>query len=53
MGRDIMYNLGEQFKIDLKSAEANPKAIISGGSYRFTVLSPRVIRLEYSPSGAF
>ncbi len=48
-----MYNLGEQFKIDLKSAEANPKAIVSGKTYRFTVLSPRLIRLEYSLNGAF
>ena len=48
-----MYNLGEQFKIDFKSAIPNNNAIISGNNYRFTVLSPRVIRLEYNSNGNF
>ncbi len=48
-----MYNLGEQFKIDFKSAVPNNSALISGNNYRFTVLSPRVIRLEYNPNGSF
>lgn len=48
-----MYNLGEQFKIDFKSAVANERMTISGNNYRFTVLSPRVIRLEYSAEGGF
>lgn len=48
-----MYNLGEQFKIDFKSAIPNNSAVISGSKYRFTVLSPRVIRLEYSEDGSF
>jgi len=48
-----MYNLGEQFKIDFKSAIPNQNAIISGNNYRFTVLSPRAIRLEYNSNGSF
>ena len=48
-----MYNLGEQFNIDFKSAVAGVKSVVSGDKYRFTVLSPRVIRLEYSEDGVF
>lgn len=48
-----MYNLGEQFNIDFKSAVASPKSVVSGNKYRFTVLSPRVIRLEYCEDGLF
>ena len=48
-----MYNLGEQFKIDVERAKAKHANIIAGSKYRFTVLSPRVIRMEYSPSGVF
>lgn len=48
-----MYNLGEQFKIDKEKAKSNPKAIIKGNKYRFTVLSPRLIRLEYNENGEF
>ena len=48
-----MYNLGEQFKLNISKALANADNVISGGNYRFTVLSPRLIRLEYSKSGVF
>ncbi len=48
-----MYNLGEQFKINKEKAKSNPKAIIKGNKYRFTVLSPRLIRLEYNENGEF
>ena len=48
-----MYNLGEQFKIDKKRAIANPKNIIQGDNYRFTILTERLIRLEYNDSGVF
>ena len=48
-----MYNLGEQFKIDYNSLKVPEKSIIAGDKYRFTVLSPRLIRLEYSEEGKF
>lgn len=48
-----MYNLGEQFKIDNLKAKADSKNIITGDKYRFTVLSPRLIRLEYNFNGEF
>lgn len=32
---------------------ANPKAIIKGDKYRFTVLTDRIIRMEYSEKGEF
>ena len=48
-----MYNLGEQFKFDYSKAKANEKNVIKGDNYRFTVLSERLIRLEYSPDGIF
>lgn len=48
-----MYNLGEQFKIDKKRALANPKNIIKGKKYRFTILTERLIRLEYNDNGIF
>ena len=48
-----MYNLGEQFKIDKQRAIANKKNIIQGPNYRFTVLTERLIRLEYNDNGHF
>lgn len=48
-----MYNLGDQFKIDQSKAYADPKNVIKGKKYRFTVLSDRLIRLEYNPKGIF
>lgn len=48
-----MYNLGDQFKFDLNKACANPECIIKGEKYRFTILTPSLIRLEYSPNGIF
>ena len=32
---------------------ADPAAVVSAGSVRFTVLTPRLLRLEHSPTGAF
>lgn len=48
-----MYTLGEQFAFDYTSAIANPKNIIQGKKYRFTILSERVIRMEYNEEGLF
>lgn len=47
-----MYNLGEQFKVG-KTAAANPKSIIKGEKYRFTVLTENLIRMEYNENGLF
>ena len=35
------------------SGKANPGAVVGGKFYRFTVLTERLFRLEYSPSGQF
>ena len=32
---------------------ANPSAVVRQGNARFTVLTPEMIRVEYSPSGKF
>ncbi len=48
-----MYNLGEQFKIDYNRVKANGRNVVQGDYYRFTVLSPRLIRMEYNPNGIF
>lgn len=47
-----MYNLGEQFKVG-KNSIANPKSIIKGEKYRITVLTERLLRLEYNENGIF
>lgn len=46
-------NLGEQFKFDYEVSKANSDNVIQGNKYRFTVLSERLIRLEYSEEGIF
>ena len=48
-----MYNLGEQFKIDYETIMPNQEAILQGQKYRFTVLSERLIRIEYRENGVF
>ncbi len=48
-----MYNLGAQFTLDTKRAKANKNNIIQGPNYRFTVLTERLIRLEYNDNGHF
>lgn len=48
-----MYNLGEHFKIDMANAVANPENVIQGFKYRITVLTERLIRLEYNINGLF
>ncbi len=32
---------------------ADPAAVVTAGNMRFTVLTSRLLRLEYSPTGAF
>lgn len=48
-----MYNLGEQFRLNVARTQAKHANIVAGTHYRFTVLTPRVIRLEYSATGVF
>ena len=48
-----MYNLGEQFTFDYNKALADKANIIQGENYSFTILSERLIRLEYSKDGLF
>ncbi|MBS7566762.1 DUF5110 domain-containing protein [Mucilaginibacter sp. Bleaf8] len=33
--------------------KANPKAVIQEGQARFTVLTPRLVRMEWTPNGSF
>ena len=47
-----MYNLGEQFKVG-KNSFPNPKAVIKGEKYRITILTERLVRLEYNENGIF
>lgn len=48
-----MYNLGEQFKFNLDKAKTNPKSIVRGDKYRFSILTESLIRLEYSSDSKF
>lgn len=48
-----MYQLGEQFTFDYTLALANPNNVIQGKYYRFTILSERLIRMEYNKDGLF
>ncbi len=44
--------LAQQFTLELSPA-ANPEAVVEVGNARFTVLTERLIRLEYAPAGGF
>ena len=48
-----MYDLGEKFKIDLSHALSREDCIFKGDKYRITVLTERLVRLEYSDNGLF
>lgn len=48
-----MYNLGEHFNMNLDRAKSNKKCIFKGEKYRITVLTERLIRLEYNQDGIF
>ncbi|MDD3341245.1 MAG: glycoside hydrolase family 31 protein [Bacilli bacterium] len=48
-----MYNLGEQFTFDYNKSKAASKAVIQGKKYRITVLTERLVRLEYNAEGIF
>lgn len=48
-----MYNLGGQFKLDYTKASPNKESVIQGAKFRITVLTERLVRLEYSENGIF
>ena len=48
-----MYDLGVQFHRDISDLKSKKGSIIIGNNYRFTVLTERLIRIEYSTNGTF
>ena len=48
-----MYNLGDRFKPDYSKSKSNVESIFKGNKYRITVLTERLIRLEYNENGVF
>ena len=49
-----MYKLGEQFRNkSIESLTSKESAMIRSSTYRITVLSERLVRLEYSDNGVF
>ena len=46
-----MTSLASYFVKDKRNLIANKANIIMGNKYRFTLLTERLIRLEYSPNG--
>ena len=49
-----MYNLGEHFKNNnTESLNANEQCVFRGNNYRVTVLTERLVRLEYDQGGVF
>ena len=48
-----MYPLGKQFETDYDKSKSDGKSFVKGIKYRITVITERVVRLEYSPNGYF
>ena len=48
-----MYNLGQHFINQPQNLVSNPESIFIGSKYRITILTERLIRLEYSDIGRF
>ena len=48
-----MYDLGEQFRFDVNKAIPNAECTFVGNKYRITILTERLVRLEYNESGYF
>ncbi len=48
-----MYDFGESFHIKLDDLKSKPESIIQGQKFRITILTERLVRLEYSPSFIF
>ena len=47
------YDLGPSFHTNTSNLMSRPEATIQGERYRITVLTERLLRLEYSPTGQF
>lgn len=48
-----MYPLGEQFQFDYQKAKPNLQVVLRGKRYRISILTERLVRLEYHPNGTF
>ena len=48
-----MYPLGKQFEVDYTKAKCDEKAVVRGNNYRISVITERVVRLEFSETGQF
>ena len=48
-----MFSLDKQFQLDFSKSKSDSKSIVQGKNYRISVLSERLVRLEYSPNGEF
>ena len=48
-----MYPLGKQFEIDYSKAKCDKRASVEGPNYRISLISERIVRLEFSPNGEF
>ena len=48
-----MYPLGKQFEVDYTKAKSDKKTVVQGNNYRISVITERVVRLEFSPAGQF
>ena len=48
-----MYPLGKQFEVDYTRASSDDKSIVRGSNFRISIITERVVRLEFSPSGQF
>ena len=48
-----MYDLGKQFRFDMSHSKTKDENILKGNKYRFTVLTERLIRFEFSETGEF
>ncbi|MBQ2946254.1 MAG: DUF5110 domain-containing protein [Bacilli bacterium] len=48
-----MYDLGPYFKFDLNKSTANKECIFKGNNYRITVITERLVRLEYNENQMF
>lgn len=48
-----MSELASHFKIDISRGKAKPSSVFQGKTYRITILSDVLMRLEYNPDGVF
>ncbi len=47
-----MKRIQEKYRYHV-TPQCNPKAVVQGANYRFTVLNRSLVRMEYSPEGQF